>query len=261
MRFILAILSGLIGMLAGWFGLAFLLIGLFGPDRDGGLAMGAFFNFGPIGGVIGFIAGVLLFVWKGITRENPQLQAQRPAEAVLDHRPKPAITRISRPYAAVILAITVSLVSWAWYEFIRSPYLTHGADAEMTLSMQFRLPPGTTLPAHSDDLELAVEDGGGHASVYYGEKWVGPGKWYLLDGDRQIFLASAELNKITYWRKVSLRLPNIPEQVWTLDLRADPYPILEYTPWRGANGAPTSKIEMRFRLTADRCAVCAFRNE
>jgi hypothetical protein len=73
--------------------------------------------------------------------------------------------------------------------------------------------------------------------------------------------ASAELNKITYWRKVSLRLSNVPEQVWSLDLRADPYPILEYTPWRGANGSQASKIEMRFRLTADRCAVCAFRNK
>ena len=261
MRFILGILSGLIGMLAGWFGLAVFLIVLFGPDRDGGLAMGAFFNIGPIGGVIGFIAGVLLFGWKGITRENPQLQAQWPAEAVLEHRPKPASKRVSRPFAFVVLAITGGLVAWGWYEFIRSPYLTHGADAEMTLSMQFRLPPGITLLAHSDDLELAVEDGDGHASVYYGEKWFGPGKWYLLDRDRQVLFASAELNKITYWRKVTLRLPNVPEDVWTLDLHADPYPILEYTPWREANGAPASKIEMRFRLTADRCAVCAFRNE
>jgi hypothetical protein len=64
------------------------------------------------------------------------------------------------------------------------------------------------------------------------EKWLGPGKWYLLDGDRQVLLASAELNKITYWRKVTLRLPNVQEAVWTLDLHAAPYPIPEYTPWR-----------------------------
>jgi hypothetical protein len=256
-RLILGILSGLIGMLAGWFGLAVLLIGLFGPDRDGGLAMGAFFNIGPIGGVIGFIVGVLLFGWKGVTRENPQL----PAEAVLDHPPKPAPKRVSRPFAFVVLAITGSLVAWGWYEFIRSPYLTHGADAEMTLSMQFRLPPEINLLAHPDDIELAVEDGEGHASVYYGEKWFGPAKWHVVDGDREVLFASAELNKITYWRKVTLRLPNVPEEVWTLELRADPYPVLEYTPWREANGARASKFEMRFRLTADRCAVCAFRNE
>ena len=218
MRFILGTLTGLLGMLAGWAGLAFLVVVLGGPDRDGGLAMGAFFNIGPIGGFAGFTAGVLLFVRKGIKREKPQLPAQGPPEAILDHQPTPAPTRISRPFAFVILTITGVLVGWGWYEFIRSPYLTHGADAEMTLSMQFRLPPGMTLPAHSDDLELAVDDGDGRASAYYGEKWFGPGKWYLLDGDRQVLIASAELNKITYWRKVSLRLPNVPEQVWTLDL-------------------------------------------
>jgi hypothetical protein len=261
MRIVLGILSGLLGMLAGWFGLAFLVVGLAGPDRDGGVAMGAFFNIGPFGGVVGFIAGVLLFARIGITREKPRLPAQGPPDAVLDHPAKPAPTRISRPFAFVILATAGVLAFWAWYELIRSPYLTHGAEAEMTLSMQFRLPPGLTLPEDADDLELVVDDGDEHASAYYGEKWFGAGKWHVLEGDRQVLLASAELNKISYWRKVRLRLPNIPEQVWSLGLDADPYPIPEYTPWRGANGAPGSKIEMRFRLTADRCAVCAFRNE
>ena len=44
MRAALGFLSGLVGMLAGWFGLAFLVIALAGPDRDGGVAMGAFFS-------------------------------------------------------------------------------------------------------------------------------------------------------------------------------------------------------------------------
>jgi hypothetical protein len=51
MRFIIGFLSGVLGMLAGWAGLAALVISLAGPDRDGGLAMGAFFNIGPIGGI------------------------------------------------------------------------------------------------------------------------------------------------------------------------------------------------------------------
>jgi hypothetical protein len=178
-----------------------------------------------------------------------------------DQPPKPAPARISRPFAVVILATTAVLAWWGWYEFIRSPYLTHGADAEMTLAMQFRLPPGLTLPASADDLELTVDDGSGHASTYYGEKWFGAGQWSARDGDRQVLLASAELNEITYWRKVRLKLPNAPEQVWSLGLDADPYPVPDYTPWRAANGSPGATIEMRFRLTADRCAVCAFRNE
>ena len=39
------------------------MIGLGGAwIRDGGGAMGAFFNIGPIGAVAGFVAGVLLFI-------------------------------------------------------------------------------------------------------------------------------------------------------------------------------------------------------
>ena len=51
MRFILGLLSALLGALAGWSALAALVIALAGPDRDGGIAMGAFFDIGPIGGV------------------------------------------------------------------------------------------------------------------------------------------------------------------------------------------------------------------
>jgi len=63
MRFILGFLSGVIGLLAGWFGLAALVIGLSGPDRDGGVAMGAFFNIGPIGGLVGFVANKIVSEW------------------------------------------------------------------------------------------------------------------------------------------------------------------------------------------------------
>ena len=60
MRVFLGFLSGLVGALAGWIGLALLVASLAGPDRDGGIAMGAFFNIGPIGGLVGF-AAVLFF--------------------------------------------------------------------------------------------------------------------------------------------------------------------------------------------------------
>jgi hypothetical protein len=48
MRIVLGFLSGLLGLLAGWFGLAFPVIAVVGPDREGGVAMGAFFDIGPI---------------------------------------------------------------------------------------------------------------------------------------------------------------------------------------------------------------------
>lgn len=61
MRFVLGLLSGLLGLFAGWFGLAMAVIGLAGPDRDGGIAMAAFFQIGPIGGLAGLGLGLWLF--------------------------------------------------------------------------------------------------------------------------------------------------------------------------------------------------------
>ena len=82
MRFTLGILSGVLGALAGWFGLAFLVISLAGPDRDGGIAMGAFFNIGPIGGLAGFVAGIWLFTKIGFVRDRaPSPDAEKPDAA------------------------------------------------------------------------------------------------------------------------------------------------------------------------------------
>lgn len=136
MRFILGFLSGLLGALAGWSGLAALVIMLAGPDRDGGIAMGAFFDIGPIGGVVGLIAGIWLFVRFGLVRTaTPQPVAER-----LDATPARA-TRLSFPFAVTVLLIVAILGYWGWYEFIRSPNLSHGF---MTLQIEFRLPSGMT---------------------------------------------------------------------------------------------------------------------
>ena len=103
MRFILGCLSGLIGMLAGWFGLAALVMALSGPDRDGGIAMGAFFNIGPIGGVAGLVAGVWLFNRKGIVVSD---SASPPDPSGSASGPK---TQISYPFAVTVLLVVAGL--------------------------------------------------------------------------------------------------------------------------------------------------------
>ena len=120
MRFIIGFLSGVLGGLAGWFGLAMLVIGVSGPDRDGGIAMGAFFNIGPIGGIAGFIAGVLLYVKFGERRAAAPAADGGPPDAAAGK------TRVSRPFAIVVVAIVAGLAWWAWYDLIRSPYLALG---------------------------------------------------------------------------------------------------------------------------------------
>ncbi len=247
MRIILGILAGLLGMLAGWFGLAFLIVALSGPGRDGGTAMGAFFNIGPVGGLAGFIAGVWLFSRIGIVRDSALPDPERPGAAAAQAPAASAAavlqSRVSRPFAVFVLAVTAGLAWWAWYELIRSPYLTHGF---MTLDLQFRLPPGMNLPASSDDVQIEVEEGGEYAMAMLGPAWHGH------DSDRAVILATATLDRKTRHRLVSLTLPGLVRQNWRLDLPYDPDPTAGYSPWRLPSDASTAKIEMNFRLQADR---------
>lgn len=233
MRIILGLLSSLIGMLAGWFGLAFLVIALAGPDRDGGVAMGAFFNIGPIGALIGFVAGVWLFSRKGV------VSATLPSDTAA----APTQTRISRPFAVSVVVIAGSLTYWGWYELIRSPYLTHGF---MTLELQFRLPAGMGLPQEATDVHIAVQEDQQHAGVMLGQGW------RAHDGERKAILATATLSLKTRQRIVRLELPGVPEQIWRLALSSDPDPMPDYSPWRLPDSASPSQIEMSFRLGADR---------
>lgn len=236
-HFILGLLSGALGLLAGWFGLAALVIG--GPDRDGGIAMGAFFNIGPIGGVIGFVVGVLLFIKFGlVSHAASSSDAERTDVATASAR-----ARVSRPFAVAVLLLAGGLAWWAWYELIRSPYLTHGF---MKLELQFRLPPGMALPPEPTDAHIVVEEGQQYADVLLGRSWHG------TDGDRRVILANTTLSRKTGRRVVTLELPGVPEQTWQLNLSSDPDPTSGYSPWRLPSKASAPNIEMNFRLSADR---------
>lgn len=236
MRFIVGFVSGVLGMLAGWFGLAMLVISLAGPDRDGGVAMGAFFNIGPIGGLIGFVAGVLLFIKIGMIAQARPLADAEGVDAA------PARTRVSPLFAVPVLAIAAGLGWWAWYELIRSPYLSHGY---MTLELQFKLPAGMPLPTDASDVHIAVAEGQQITPVTLGRSWHG------TDGDRRVILAKASLSMKTSRRLVTLEIPGVPQQTWQLNLSSDPDPTPGFSPWRLANGAPAAKIEMNFSLSAD----------
>lgn len=233
MRVFLGFLSGLVGALAGWIGLALLVASLAGPDRDGGIAMGAFFNIGPIGGLVGFAAGVWLFIRAGVVSAS----VASPDAATAPR------TRISRSYAIVLLVVVGGIGWWTWYELIRSPYLTHGF---MTLELQFRLPAGMAWPPDKEDVKIEVGEGQGQAIVSLTNRWRGH------DGEQQAILATASLMYKTSHRAVTLVLPGTPAQTWRLDLASDPDPTPGYSGWRLPIGAHAGSIELNYRLKADR---------
>jgi hypothetical protein len=246
MRFILNILAGLLGMIAGWVGLAALVISLSGEDRDGGIAMGALFEIGPIGGVIGFIAGAWLINRLGMVRApaSPLPTAAPASEAPAGAAPAGAVAgkHISRPFAIAIIAIAGFLAWWGWYEFIRSPYLSHGY---MDLNLQFELPPGTALPADASDVQINVSEGGEETEAMLGAAWHGH------IGDRHVILATAMLSMKTSTRIVTLSLPGLPEQSWELGLSSDPDPMAGFSAWQAPDGDGAAPVEMNFQLTAD----------
>jgi hypothetical protein len=150
---------------------------------------------------------------------------------------------VSPAFAVAVLVLVGGLAWWGWYELIRSPYLTHGY---MTLELQFRLPPGMALPPDEKDVHIDVEEGQQHAIAMLHARWRG------TVGDRRGILAKASLSMKTSRRVVKLELPGIAEQIWQVDLPSDPDPTPDYSPWRLSSSASAAKIEMSFRLTADR---------
>jgi hypothetical protein len=247
MRIVLGFLSGFVGMLGGWFGLALLVIALAGGDRDGGIAMGAFFGIGPFGALVGFGVGVWLFVKFGLVAPSAPPVAAPSAEPASAPSPQaaaaPARRPISRPFAIVVLAIVGGLAWWAWYEFIRSPYLTHGY---MTLALQFKLPENMAPPAEAKDVQVLLDEGG---QLWPG--YVNEGGWRGHQGSRIVILANATMTYKASRRTITLTMPGIPPQSWPLDLASDPDPTPDYTEWLPSRDAPNA-IELNYRLTADR---------
>jgi hypothetical protein len=253
MRIVLGFLSGVLGMLAGWFGLAFLVVTLAGPDPDGGTAMGAFFNIGPFGAVIGFGIGVWLFVKFGLVGRRAVAVAA-PASVVgpstepaspppVSTADAPAARRISRSFAVAVVAIVGVLAWWGWYELIRSPYLTHG---DMTLALQFRLPAGMAPPADPKDVQIVLDEGG--------QTWPGllnANGWIGHQDGRAVILATVSMSYKTWHRTLTLSMPGAPSQTWTLNLSYDPDPTPDYTAWLPSSRAADA-IELNYRLTAER---------
>lgn len=243
----LGFLSGVVGMLAGGAGLAFLFVALAGPDRDGAIAMGAFATVAPVGAVIGFGVGVFLFVRFGLVA-RPAAPAVAlpsgpagapPVGAAVTPKARP----ISRPFAAVLLVIVGGLAWWGWYEFIRSPYLTHGF---MTLALQFKLPEDVALPADSKDVKILLDEGG-----HFWPGNLNANAWHGHQSNRAVILATVSIWHKASRRTVTLSMPGASEQSWTLDLASDPDPTPGYTDWLPSGNAPDA-IELNYRLTADR---------
>ena len=237
MTLFLAILGGLAGAALGWItvaGLALAITGYLGySDFEGARAMSAVFGFGPIGGLVGLVTGVLVV----LRMRRGRLEGRDVA--------------IKLPTAILAIAALVSGAFWVAYE--HRPHLNDNGPAP-ELRFEIRLPPGP-LPA------TAHQD---YAVTLYTEQNSMPGgineAGGRLDGDRPVIVGQVEMHYRSSWRLLALKVPGEPERIFHLKLAARPGHQAELGGWervahvavegqsRPRPAGPEDQLDVRYRV-------------
>lgn len=205
MTYLLALLGGLVGAAIGWVAVAAAALAISGyygvSDFEGARAMTAVFFYGPMGGVVGLVAGVWLVLRaRGVT--GFKALAWR----------FPLVLAAIAGLAAVVFAVLYQL----------SPILNAGGAAPQ-LVFEIRLPPGSAPP------------GEGVAVTLFTEKNTMPGTIDTAaarqDGDRPVLAGTVELAYRSSWRLLELKRPEMPEYLFGLKLNARPGPDPDFLDW------------------------------
>lgn len=195
MTFGLAVLGGILGAAIGWAAAAFLTLavsGYFGvSDFEGARAMGAFFGFGPIGGIVGLFSGVLLV----LAKRGGSLRLREIAWKL--------------PAVIAVIAGIVAVAFWVAYE--QRPYLNSNGAAPK-LVFEIRLPPGPV----SAGLSASLNTEKNFMPAELSESAI------RMEGDRPVISGSVEMHYRSSWRLLSLKTPDGADQLFRLNLPARP---------------------------------------
>jgi hypothetical protein len=129
MKYLVPSIAGILGLAAGWIIAVAVLIALSAlldvVDRDGGLAMMAFFGIGPIAGLIGLIAGV----WLALRRYNAK-----------------GLAALAAHVAVTLLIVAALAAATAGIFWINRPFVASNA-LPPSLMFEIKLPQGASAPA------------------------------------------------------------------------------------------------------------------
>lgn len=222
----IAILGGLIGAALGWIAaaaLALFLSSTYGvSDFEGARAMGAIFFVGPMGGLVGLIAGV----WLALRLRTGQAVGGK----ALALRVPVVLAAISGLVAAVIGVLY-------WYSPILNP---NGASPR--LAFEIRLPPGVAPPATGLDVSLFTERNTMPATLAGLQR---------RDGDRLVLSGDVELTYRSSWRLLEFKMPDKPEQIFVLRLSARPGHDRAFRDWEHVSSVGNGTDHPRLATDAD----------
>ena len=206
MTFLLALLGGIGGAVAGALiaaAVASSLAPLLGISSFEGQAGYFAVGIGLLGGFVGLIAGILIMLWRRGTR---------------------SVTAFAGRFVIVILILAGLVVAGlGFFWFNRDLVNTDGPAPQ--LAFEIRLPAGAASPP-AKDVTIHLDSVKGHRPAdVFADK-------FRRDGDRPVIVGSVEIYYRESSRLLVLRLPNQPDQIFSLMLGRDPKHSKELGAWQ-----------------------------
>ncbi len=230
-RIALATLAGIAGAVIGWIAFAAITLAaayvLGASSHDGGLEMSAFFGVGPVGGLIGFLAGSIIALRRGRDRQTGAVLARLPLVVLA---------------AAGLIGI---IAAGLWY----ARPLSAPNSMPPELLFEVRLPPGTPpfpLVSRSEALarrspiELRTPQNTMTAEITSARD--DAGRW-VVSGRVEMPLRVDE-------RILAVKAPGgAPEVLFRVKLVRSPAPTADFSSWEPDTG--NRQFEIRYRVARD----------
>ncbi len=228
----LSLLAGIAGAAIGWAAAAALTIVLGGylgiSDFEGGRGMLAIWGIGPIGGLVGLIAGIVL---------------------VLRKRGGHSAGGLAWRVPAVIATIVAIAAAGFWFFYETRPVLNTSGPAPR-LAFEVRLPPGL---AAGDGIkaELHTEKNKMPALMSRDEA--------RTDGSRSVVTGSVEMYYRSGWRLLEVRVPGQDDRLFQLGLPASPRRTTEFGRWERAQFVAAPGLSQPRKAGADEAFEIRYR--
>jgi hypothetical protein len=237
MAYLISILAGIAGAAAGWMAAAaggMLIMGLAGvSDFEGARAMGSFFVIGPIGGILGLIAGI----WLALRFTG---------------RPR-RLGALAGHSAIVLVTIAVLVAGFDLFMTLTDDVLVRNGPAPH-VEFEIRLPASAAAPARNA-VEIRLDTDKNQAEGTLNKDWL------RHDGDRAVLIGRVNIYFRTSQRVLVLKLAGQPDRLFMLKLAANPAKAHKLGNWqrvdfitdaqsepRRPNGGAEAEYEIRYRV-------------
>jgi hypothetical protein len=233
MVYLLALVAGLVGAAAGWIAAAaatLLVAGQLGvSDFEGGRGMLAIWGIGPIGGLAGLTAGIVI---------------------VLRRRGGFRASGIAWRLPLVVAAIGALAAGGLWWLYESRPVLNDNGPAPV-LAFEVRLPSALAPPKSLEEVSADLQTDRNRMPGRFAEARMEDGR-AVLSGDVEVYYRSS-------WRLLAVKVPGQADRLFRLELPASPRRTTAFGRWERAQylvegdsqprkTGPEEGFEIRYRM-------------